>query len=265
MLIAQISDLHLRPEGKLYEDLVPSNAMAFAAVEHLNSLSPRPDLVMVTGDIADRGSEEEYRLSRQILDQIKTRYIVIPGNHDERQAFRQAFSDHAYLPAGGGPLNYIFDAGPLTIIALDSSVPGKHHGDIDLASLAWLKQSLEQNAQSPALIIMHHHPFITGIPYIDEYRHFGAAGIEETIRSFTAVERVLCGHVHRAITARFGQTLAMSCPSTASQIALRLDSGAKPASFLEPPGCLIHFYRPGHALVSHLSPIGDYGNPMPFF
>lgn len=264
MLIAHISDLHLRPEGQLYADLVPSNAMAGAAVRHLNGLIPRPDLVIVTGDIVEGGTDEEYFVARRILDQIEIPYLVIPGNHDEREAFRRAFADHTYLPTSG-PLHYCLDAHPLRIVALDSTVPGKHHGDIEPPALAWLEQTLAAESSKRTLLLMHHHPFASGIPYLDEYRHLGAAAIEALIRPHGAVERVLCGHVHRFMLARFGHTVAMSCPSTASQIALRLDASARPASFLEPPGCLIHLWRPGTGLVSHLSPIGDYGAPMPFF
>jgi 3',5'-cyclic-AMP phosphodiesterase len=265
MLVAQISDLHVRPDGCLYEGEIPSNAMAMAAVNHLNSLKPRPELVLITGDIVDGGIAEEYEMSRRILAPLEIPYLVIPGNHDERSAFSRAFADHAYLPGGDGALNYSFDAGPLRFIGLDSTVPGHHHGDIDQTSLTWLEGTLAGESGRPTLIIMHHHPFASGISYLDGYRHFGAAQIAAVISAFPAVERVLCGHVHRLMTARLGNVMAMSCPSTASQIALRLAREAQPASRLEPPGCLLHLWRPGAGLVSHLSPIGDYGPPMNFF
>jgi 3',5'-cyclic-AMP phosphodiesterase len=264
MLIAQISDLHIRPDGQLYADRVPSNMMAAAAVDHLNNLVPRPDLVVITGDIVDDGSEAAYRSSRQILARLEIPYLVIPGNHDERSALVREFADHAYLPRNGGPLNYSFDAGVIRIVALDSSVPGHHHGEIDVASLRWLESILEDGTP-PVMLMMHHQPFPTGIPYLEEYRHRGAGRIEEIVARRPAVERIVCGHVHRLITAKVGGALAMSCPSTCSQIALRMTETARPASFMEPPGCLLHLWRPGHGFISHLSPIGDYGAPMDFF
>jgi 3',5'-cyclic AMP phosphodiesterase CpdA len=265
MLVAQISDLHVRPDGSFYEGEVPSNAMAMAAVNHLNSLKPQPDLIMITGDIVDGGTDEEYEMSRRILAPLEIPYLVIPGNHDERSAFSRAFVDHTYLPGEDGALNYSFDAHPLRIIGLDSTVPGRHHGDIDPTSLTWLEETLAEESERPTLIIMHHQPFTSGISFLDEYRHFGAAQIAAAISGFPSVERVLCGHVHRLMTARLGNVMAMSCPSTASQIALRLAGEAQPAAILEPPGCLLHLWRPGTGLVSHLSSIGDYGPPMNFF
>jgi predicted MPP superfamily phosphohydrolase len=78
MLVAQISDLHVRPDGCLYEGKIPSNAMAMAAVNHLNSLKPRPELVLITGDIVDGGIAEEYEMSRRILAPLEIPYLVIP-------------------------------------------------------------------------------------------------------------------------------------------------------------------------------------------
>src|SRR4030088_2380928 len=234
MLIAQISDLHVRPDGVLYGDQVPSNAMANAAINHLNRLVPRPELVIVTGDIVDGGRNEEYEMSRRILARLEIPYLVIPGNHDERNAFSAAFCDHSYLPVGGGALNYQFDAHPVRIVALDSTVPCQHHGDIDATSLAWLERTLAEDSERPTLLIMHHQPFASGIPYLEAYRHFGADKIAKVIAGCPSIERVLCGHVHRLMAARLGDVVAMSCPSTASQIALRLDENAEPASFMEP-------------------------------
>jgi 3',5'-cyclic AMP phosphodiesterase CpdA len=265
MLIAQISDLHIRPDGLLYADRVPSNAMAHAAIQHLNKLDPRPDLVLITGDIVDDGSDAAYQVSRRILAGLEIPYLVIPGNHDRRGAFVKAFADCSYLPRHGGPLNYVFDAGEVRIVALDSTVPTRHHGDIDAAGLSWLEQALADGGARPTLVLMHHQPFPCGIPYLEKYRHFGAEKIADVIGKFPSVERLLCGHVHRFMTARVGGALAMSCPSTASQIALRLSETAEPASFMEPPGCLLHLWQPGFGFISHLSPIGDYGAAMDFF
>lgn len=264
MLIAQISDLHICPDGQLYADRVPSNMMAAAAVAHLNSLVPRPDLVVITGDIVDDGSAAAYRSSQRILASLEIPYRVIPGNHDERGGLLRAFADQGYLPTDGGQLNYSFDGGAIRIVALDSSVAGHHHGDIDASSLRWLEATLEGVTQ-PVLLMMHHQPFPTGIPYMDEYRHLGADRIADIVARCPSVERILCGHVHRLVTAQVGRTLAISCPSTCSQIALKLAEAAKPASFMEPPGCLLHLWRPNHGFISHFSPIGDYGAPMDFF
>jgi 3',5'-cyclic-AMP phosphodiesterase len=264
MLIAQISDFHVRAQGEQYEKQVPSYEMAIAAIAHINGLEPQPDLVVISGDLADDGSPGGYLAVREILKALRFPFLVLPGNHDDRAAMREAFADHDYLPANG-PLHFRIETWPVRIIAMDTTIPGKHHGELDDEALSWLDDALSQDTTRPVFLFMHHHPFECGIPFLDDYRLMGAERVAGIVVKYPQVERVLCGHVHRAMAARFGGTIALSCPSTASQIALRLSADATPASYLEPPGGLLHSVRPGRPVMSHLFPIGDYGPAMAFF
>ena len=81
---------------------------------------------------------------------------------------------------------------------------------------------------------------------------------------FDHIERVLCGHVHRPIQMRWAGTLVCACPSTTTQIALRLRADAAPASYLEPPACLLHLWAPGQGMITHTSYVGDFAGPYPF-
>jgi len=157
MLIAQLSDLHVRPRGELYQDVVDSNEMVARAIEHLNRLDRRPDLVLVTGDLVDEGHPSEYAMVRDLLGKLGVPYLVIPGNHDHRENFRAAFADHNYMPQQG-PVHYCIDDYEIRIVGLDSSVPGKHHGHIDADGLSWLSSILEQAREKPTLLMMHHPP-----------------------------------------------------------------------------------------------------------
>ena len=108
MLIAQLSDPHLRPRGVLYQGLVDSNAMLVAAIETLNRLSPAPDVVILSGDVVDTGTRDEYAFAQELLGQISQPLFAIPGNHDEREAFRASFGPRGYLPKAG-PLHFVAD------------------------------------------------------------------------------------------------------------------------------------------------------------
>ena len=262
MLLAQISDLHVRPAGERYKDAVDSNRMFADAVEHLNRLDPRPDLVLITGDLVDEGLEAEYASLRTLLAGLELPYLLMPGNHDDRERLALFFSEHAYLPANG-PKHYVIDQFPVRIVALDTTVPGDHHGEVDEAGLAWLTTALEAARGAPTVVMMHHPPIACGIPYLDKYMCRRPERIEAVIRQFANVERVLCGHVHRPILQRWAGTLLCSCPSTATQIALQLRPDAQPASFREPPACLLHWWRDG-AMVTHTSYIGRFDGPYPF-
>jgi 3',5'-cyclic AMP phosphodiesterase CpdA len=238
--------------------------MAAAAIAHVNRLDPLPDLVVISGDLADAGTPTEYTAVRTILAALRVPYAVLPGNHDDREPMREAFADHAYLPRTGA-LHYCLDDWPIRLIALDSTVAGDHHGLIDPPQLRWLADRLAEDNGRPVLVFLHHHPFASGIPYLDRYNLRNADALAAVLAGHPAVAAVLCGHVHRSMATRFAGTLALSCPSTASQIALRLGADAEPASCLEPPGGLLHQLSRDGRVMSHAFPIGDHGPAMDFF
>lgn len=264
MLIAQISDPHVQPRGGLYHKVVDSNAMLANAVRHLNTMTPRPDLVILSGDIVDKGTGAEYDMAREILAPIDMPLRVIPGNHDEREAFRTAFADHTYLPTSGPHSYVISDMGPLRIVALDVTVPGEHYGLIDDSRAVWLERALAEEPERPTLIMMHQPPFDTGIPYMDPYACRNGQRMAEIVARFPKVERIVCGHMHRAMQVRFGGTLLCTAPSTTTTIALQLHEGATDTTYLEPPALLLHHWKADTGLITHHIMIGDYPGPYPF-
>jgi 3',5'-cyclic AMP phosphodiesterase CpdA len=263
MLIAQISDPHVRPEGVLYQGVADSNAQLAAAIAQLNALDPRPDIVLLSGDLVEKGTAPEYAKLRQLIDRLQMPAFVIPGNHDDRDAFREAFRDHDYLP-DLGPMHYVVDGGPVRIVALDVTIPGLHHGEIDETAAQWLDGVLAAEPARPTLIMMHQPPFDTGVPYLDLYACREGARLSEVVARHRQVERIVCGHVHRFMMLRFGGTILCTAPSTTTAIALRLRPDAEPASHVEPPAFLLHHWRPQTGMVTHLMLIGDFPGPYPF-
>jgi Icc protein len=81
MLLAQITDLHIRPEGQLVYRRIDTASYLNRAVAHLNDLSPRPDVVLITGDLVDSGKPQAYSHLRELLKPLIIPYFVIPGNH----------------------------------------------------------------------------------------------------------------------------------------------------------------------------------------
>src|SRR5688500_6778311 len=129
MLIAQISDTHIRPKGVLAMGRVDTAGHLARAVAHINALRPAPDLVLVTGDLADAGMAEEYAHLRDLLAPLAMPVHLIPGNHDLRAPLRAAFAAHRYLQEGE-LLQYVVDGGPLRLIALDTLTPGHPHWEV---------------------------------------------------------------------------------------------------------------------------------------
>src|SRR2546422_160764 len=93
MIMAQITDTHIRPEGVLAYRRVDTAPYLSRAVEHLTRLRPRPDVVLATGDLVDAGTAEEYRRLHGLLAPLPMPVYLIPGNHDNRDALRAAFAD----------------------------------------------------------------------------------------------------------------------------------------------------------------------------
>ncbi|MBS7538296.1 phosphodiesterase [Ancylobacter lacus] len=264
MLIAQLSDPHLCLPGVLYQGVVDSNALFEAALATLAALDPQPDLVLLSGDVVEEGTVADYAAARAMLDRVGPPLLAIPGNHDAREPFRAAFAGRMGLPAEG-PLHLVRDVGPLRLVGFDITVPGEHHGEADAAACGWLDATLAAAPERPTLVMMHQPPILSGIDAIDAYNCRGGARLAAVIARHPQVERVLCGHVHRFLQARFAGTLLLTAPSTATAIALRLRPGAEPASFVEPPAFLLHHWRPGAGLVTHLVPIGRFPGPFDFF
>ena len=272
MRIAQISDPHIRAAKHLYQGLVDSNAMFQAAVNAVNALHPPVDLVLLSGDVVDEGTHEEYVNAGSLLAQLKAPLLAIPGNHDNRQNFRAHFPNPAYADSSpAGPCHFVRDFvlperdQSLRIVGLDVTVPGAHHGEFDTDAAQWLEKTLSDapSRHQPTLIMMHQPPLESGIPYIDLYNCRQADRLARLLHRFPNVERILCGHIHRSMQLRFGGTLLCTAPSTTTAIALRLHPDAEEASYVEPPAFLLHHWMDGR-ILTHWVPVGHFPGPWPF-
>jgi Icc protein len=263
MLIAQISDMHIKKPGELLYGRIDTQGFLERAVVHVNALDPSPDIALVTGDLVDGGKPEEYANLKRMLGALRMPYYLIPGNHDARDPLRAAFPEHSYLPRDGF-LQYVVEDLPLRLIALDTLVPGEGHGALRPEQLEWLQARLDES-DKPTLLFMHHPPFDCGIEALDNaLLNEGADRLAAIVRARGTVERVLCGHVHRPIQVRWAGTMASIAPSTAHQATLDLRPGAKLSMTMDPPGIALHLWRPQTGLITHLSYVGPYEGPRPF-
>lgn len=260
MIIAQITDLHVMPRGQLLQGRVDTARYLEQAVAKLLALNPRPDVVLITGDLVESGDAEEYRLLREIIAPLKMPVYVIPGNHDDRDVLREAFADHAYLPRRGF-LQYAVDDFPVRLIALDTVIPMRTEGELCIERLAELEVMLEQASNRPTLIFMHHPPFATGIPHMDNYGLNNPNDFAAIVEKHAQVQRVVCGHVHRAIQAQFAGTLALTCPGAAHQIHFDMAGDAPAAFTFEPAGFMLHLWN-GQSLATHTLYSGEHEGPV---
>src|SRR5258706_7553098 len=99
--IAQISDLHIRRPGALAYGRVDTAKALERCVAALNEFRPRPDLVVISGDLADTPTAEEYTYLKRLLAPLQLPFIGIPGNHDSRELMRAAFPSACYAFVSG--------------------------------------------------------------------------------------------------------------------------------------------------------------------
>lgn len=265
MLICQISDLHIKTPGALAYRVVDTATYLRRCIAHILAQKQQPDIVVITGDLVDGGRPEEYAYLRELLAPLSMPTYLLPGNHDDRNALRATFLDHAYLRQTERFVQYVIDAAPLRLIALDTVIARQSDGELCSTRLAWLEDRLAEAPQTPVVILMHHPPFSTGIGHMDRIGFADARGLEEIVSRHPRIERILCGHLHRPIHVRFGGTIASTCPSPAHQVALDLDRDAPSQFMLEPPGYQLHWWNEHTGLVSHTAVIGDFEGPYPFY
>ena len=187
VLVAQISDLHIKAPGSLAYGRVDTAQALQRCVAMLNALQPAPDFVVISGDLADTPTPEEYGHLARLLQPLKLPYAAVPGNHDSRELMRAALPRAPYaFPSG--PLNQKIEIGPLDLLLLDSSVHGKPHGELGQPTLQWLDTMLAESRDRPALVFLHHPPFIAGIWHMGEKLKALSARIISGSRARSVVE-----------------------------------------------------------------------------
>jgi len=267
VIIAQISDLHIKPPGSPAYGKVDTAAALERCVTALNEFLPRPDFVVISGDLADTPSPEAYEYLKRLLAPLKLPFAGIPGNHDSREMMRAAFPSAAYA-LSSGPLDQRIEVGGLDLVLLDSSVHGKPEGELEAPTLQWLDATLASSPDKPALLFLHHPPFKAGIWHMDRQNLQNAGALAEIVRRYPRVQLIATGHVHRATLTMFAGVPTTICPAPNHAVDLDLAELREPSFKVEPPAFHLHTWFPGEGfgrLVTHHVPIGTFDGPHPFF
>ena len=194
--IAHLSDVHLLAHGvRQYGAVRPEDGL-LRALERLGRLDPAPRALVFTGDLADRAEPDAYARLRELVEPVAAQMgavvVWVIGNHDERAPYARGL----YGSDDDGPQDRVHDVDGLRIVALDTTVPGYHHGELLPAQLDWLRDVLSSPAEHGTILAMHHPPIPVPtmepaaiIELVDQDRL--AAVVEGT-----DVRQVLGGHFH---------------------------------------------------------------------
>lgn len=202
-LIVHLSDTHLLQDNAPLGGTIDTAAGLRAALDAVVATGTRPDAIVFTGDLTDLGEPAAYRDLRAAVEPVAERLgapvIWVAGNHDERPALREHLLDQ---PATEEPVTAVWDLGGLRLIALDSTVPGWHHGDLDEGQLQWLADELATPAPLGTLLALHHPPLPSHVPLFDILELRGQDRLAEVIAG-TDVRGILGGHLHYAMSGTF--------------------------------------------------------------
>jgi len=264
VLIAQISDLHLRPRGLTALGRVETNTLARRAVDRLLALPQRPDAVIVSGDVAEAGDPREYEMALEILGRLPMPVHVIPGNHDDRAAMAAALVAPGWVAAtADGGLQFDAEVGPVRLLGLDSLVPGAGHGELGAARLAWLEARLAEAPERPTLVAIHHPPRRTGLP-MDPIGLTDDDAFAAVIARHPQVALIVAGHVHRPIVMGFAGTVCITAPGVAHQLEVDFAPDAPALYNLEPPGFMLHLWNAAGGFASHVMQVERAEGPFDF-
>jgi 3',5'-cyclic-AMP phosphodiesterase len=202
-VIVHLSDTHLlagnRPLGGRYD----TGANLARTLEAVEATGVRPDAIVFTGDLTDLGEPEAYAALREVVEPVAARLgapvVWVAGNHDERPALRAGLLD---LEPSEQPVTGVWDLGGLRLVALDSTVPGWHHGDLDAAQLVWLREVLAEPAPLGTILALHHPPLPSHVPFFDILELRDQPGLAAAIEG-SDVRAILAGHLHYSTDGTF--------------------------------------------------------------
>jgi 3',5'-cyclic AMP phosphodiesterase CpdA len=238
-VIGQISDIHAEPGSASLKALGK-------ALDYLSEV--RPDAVIVSGDLSNKPHRKGYGLVREAFKTLRCPVLMVPGNADDREKMREALGT-AGRWAETGPLHVAETVAGVRLIGLDVTVPGETFGEVTPGVLAFLRAALDEEPRLPALVFMHQHPFNTH-GELDGMMCRNVEPLRQLLDDTeTPVLALVCGHAHRAITARFGRTTAMMCPSLKTANPAVVDGYPEPP-VPDAPGLMLHVVA-GNSLVSH--------------
>jgi len=201
--IIHVSDPHFLADGARLGGRYDVETTFARTLDAIRAVHPSPAAIVITGDLTDLGEPDAYRRLRAavepVADELGAPIVWVAGNHDERPALRAGLLD---APPTEEPVTGVWDLDGLRLIALDTSVPGWHHGDLDGAQLAWLESVLATPAPHGTLLAMHHPPLPSHLPLFDilELRHQDE--LAAVIRG-SDVRGILAGHLHYSASGTF--------------------------------------------------------------
>ncbi|MBQ1747929.1 MAG: metallophosphoesterase, partial [Bacteroidales bacterium] len=153
---ALMSDIHISIGA-------PSEKGTMQCVEDINA-NPEIQFVIVNGDIANFGSDAELQSAKDILDNLKVPWFIVPGNHDNTwsesgtNSFSRIFGYERYEFEAGGIKFLGTPCGP-NIRMAPALIPRE--------SMLWLEEQVKNLPKEQPLVFANHYPLDSSLLKFD--------------------------------------------------------------------------------------------------
>ena len=254
--LLHLSDTHLLGGGRSLYGTVDSELHLREVLDQLEASGGRPEAIIFTGDLADKGEPDAYGRLRALVEPVATRLgaqiIWVMGNHDDRSAFRERL--FAEQPSTR-PVDRVYEVNGLRIITLDSSVPGHHHGEVTGAQLDWLAEELSTPAAHGTILTMHHPPLPSMLDLAVAVELRDQAGLAEVLFG-SDVRAILAGHLHYNSTGTFAGIPVSVASATCYTQDLSVPAGGTRGRDGARAYNLVHVYE--NTVLHSVVPIGEH-------
>ncbi|MDF2049312.1 phosphodiesterase, partial [Arthrobacter sp. Cr_A7] len=253
--LLHLSDPHLLGGPDPLYGVVDSEARLTQLFEEVKASGAKPEAVIFTGDLADKGHPEAYVKLRAIVEpaceDLGAEVIWAMGNHDNRANFRAGLLDQ---PGNDAPVDNSYFINGLRVITLDTSVPGYHHGELSDAQLEWLGRELDTPAPDGTILALHHPPVpsVLDLSVLVELRD--QSSLAAVVRN-SDVRTILAGHLHYSTTATFAGIPVSVASATCYTQDLNVPVGGTRGQDSGQAFNLVHVYE--HTIVHSVVPLGS--------
>lgn len=220
--LVQLSDTHIVPEGELLYGSVDTYARLAAAIAAIEASDAAPAALLLTGDLADSGSAEEYKRLRDLVEPAAERMgaevVYAMGNHDDPVAFRAALlgpEESGLVEADTHePYDHARLVGGLRVVVLDSTITGRGDGYLTDDQLAWLRDVLTDPAPDGTVLVLHHPPIVSPVVAVELIGLHSADGLADAVRG-SDVRIIVSGHAHHTSAGVLAGVPVWIAPATA--------------------------------------------------
>ncbi|WP_203338231.1 metallophosphoesterase [Nocardioides limicola] len=256
--IAHLTDTH-------FGGLPGAAARTRRVLQHLAAMTPAVDVLLVTGDIADHGTDEEYAEAREVLGSWPgpAPMLLCPGNHDVREPYARLLrsTDTGGALDPGYRCDEVHDVGPARFVMLDSLIsapPGERvdPGELSAASLEFLAHALAETraeagaAGRPTYLCLHHPPTSVHVGLMDSIMLANPEALAEVIADHPQVQAILTGHAHTACATTFAGVPVLVGGGVASTVTLDAEDLPLVTDEL-PPMFAVHLVGDDGRVVTH--------------